>query len=575
MTRSGWANGIPHSISAELLAGKQLNRRRAIATAVAGATGLALGACGRGNPVPSARSTSGPGAPHPGGTFTMRLPDDIASFDVSTDAKNEANEIALAFSRLVRFKYGADVKYADLTLQPEIAEKWEMPDSQTYTFHLRPGVKFANLPPVNGRPLTASDVKFSYEYATRSGQVKEQAKGKTLLPAQYNWMLEGLDRIETPDNSTVVVKFQQPFAPFLNYAATCSLSLLPHEIYDQDGDFKGQIVGSGPFQFDRASSQNGTRSVWKKNPTYWEAGKPYFNEFNFVIIKDPSTAYAAFQAKQLDFLSGATMSATDVDQVRRSNPDAVVYPYIYFGAQDLWMNQMPGKLLRDQRLRQAISLAIDRDEMIATLGGGKGSWSLGGAFPDIFTQDETKQLLKHDVAQARQLVTGAGYPNGVDIEFQYTADYGPFYVSMIQLLQAQLKKAGLNIVFKVQDRQDTIQRRKNGDYVMSATAGDVNTDIDSNVYQKYLPGSTGNNSRVDDPQLTALIQAQRRELDPAKRRDIVRQAVRRIAETAEGLTTFYAEHNEFWRPALKNYAPNFGNPGSESAPRMDGAWRAQ
>jgi hypothetical protein len=55
----------------------------------------------------------------------------------------------------------------------------------------------------------------------------------------------------------------------------------------------------------------------------------------------------------------------------------------------------------------------------------------------------------------------------------------------------------------------------------------------------------------------------------------VRQAVRRIAETAEGLTTFYAEHNEFWRPALKNYAPNFGNPGSESAPRMDGAWRAQ
>ncbi|HTE84742.1 MAG TPA: ABC transporter substrate-binding protein, partial [Dehalococcoidia bacterium] len=295
----------------------------------------------------------------------------------------------------------------------------------------------------------------------------------------------------------------------------------------------------------------------------------------FLIIKDPSTAYAAFQAKQLDFLSGAQMSAADVEQVKRNNPDAVVYPYIFFGAQDLWMNQMPGKLLADQRLRHAISLAIDRDEMIATLGGGKGAWSLGGAFPDVFTQDETKQLLKHDVAQARQLVTAAGYPNGVDVEFQYTTDYGPFYVSMIQLLQAQLKPAGLNIVFKVQDRQDTIQRRKNGDFIMSATAGDVNTDIDSSVYQKYLPGSTGNNSRVDDPTLTALITAQRRELDPEKRKEIVRQAVRRIAETAEGLTTFYAEHNEFWRPSLKNYAPNFGNPGSESAPNMDAAWRVQ
>jgi peptide/nickel transport system substrate-binding protein len=575
MARTHWAGNSAWTSRGEIVADRRLTRRRIIGAAAAGGAVGLLAACGRGGSAPSSKVTSGPSAPRPGGTFTMRLPDDIVSFDISTNAKNEANELALAFSRLVRFKYGPDVKYADLTLEPEVADKWELPDPQTYTLHMRPGVNFANLPPVNGRALTASDLKFSYEYATRSGQVKEQSKGKTLLPAQYNWMLEGLDRIETPDDSTVVVKFQQPFAPFLNYAATCSLSILPHEIYDQDGDFKRQIVGSGPFQFDRASSQNGTRSVWKKNPTYWETGKPYFDEFVYVIIKDPSTAYAAFQAKQLDFFSGATMSATDVEQMKRNNPDATVYPYIFFGAQDIWMNQMPGKLLADQRLRKGISMAIDRDEMISTLGGGKGQWSLGGAFPGTLSQDETKQLLKHDVDQARQMVAAAGYPNGVEVEFQYTTDYGPFYISMIQLLQAQLKKAGLNIVFKVLDRQDTIQRRKNGDYIMSATAGDVNTDIDSSVYQKYLPGSTGNNSRVDDPELTALITAQRREVDPEKRKQIIQQAVRRIATTAEGLTTFYAEHNEFWRPSLKNYAPNFGNPGSESAPHMDSAWRAQ
>jgi peptide/nickel transport system substrate-binding protein len=62
-------------------------------------------------------------------------------------------------------------------MEPEVADKWEQPDPQTYTFHMRPGVKFANLPPVNGRALTSSDLKFSYEYATRSGQVKEQSKG--------------------------------------------------------------------------------------------------------------------------------------------------------------------------------------------------------------------------------------------------------------------------------------------------------------------------------------------------------------------------------------------------------------
>lgn len=565
--------------SGSLLDGRQqqISRRRLIRRTVfagAGVAAVALAACG-GRKLPSAArsSASAPGTPRPGGVFTFRLPDDIASFDGSTSAKNEASETSMAFDRLLRYRSGGDVKYSDLTLEAELADRWEIPEPQTYSFHLRPGVSFANLAPVQGRALTSADVKFSYEYATRSGEVKEQSAGKKLLPAQFNWMMEGLDSIQTPDPSTVVVKFQQPFAPFLSYVTSGALPILPHEIYDKDGDFKQRIVGTGPFQFDPASSQHGTHSVWKKNPTYWEKGKPYFDQVSIVIIPDPSTAYAAFQSKQLDWLSGSTMTDTDVQQVKRNNPDAVAYPYLFYGATDIWMNQMPGRLLADQRLRQAILLAIDRDEMIATLAGGKGAWALSGAFPDTFTQDEVKQMLRHDPAQARQLVSAAGYPNGLDLEFQYTSDYGPAYVSMIQLLQAQLKKAGMNIVFKVLERQDVIQRRKNGDYVMQATGGDVQTDIDSNVYQKFLPGSTGNNSRVDDPKLTALLQAQRREIDPAKRRDVVRQAVRYIAEQAEGMATFYSEHVQFWHPALKNYAPNFGNPAQESAPYVAGSWQ--
>jgi peptide/nickel transport system substrate-binding protein len=554
----------------------RLSRRRALRLSASSAAVMALAACGHNAAAGSRPSApTGAGSPRPGGTFSMRLPDDIASFDASTDAKNEGTEISIAYNRLNRFKYGANVKYDELTLEPELALNWEIPDSQTYTFHLRPGVHFANLPPVSGREVSSADVKFSYEYATRSGDLKAQSQGKKLLPAQYNWMLEGLDQIQTPDPSTVVVKFQQPYAPFLNYVATAPLAVLAHEIYDQDGDFNQHIVGTGPFQFDPGSSQHDSHSVWKKNPTYWETGKPYLDEISMLIIPDDATAHAAFQSKQLDWLSGATMTYTDVQQVQRNNPDAVVYPYLSYGATDIWMNQMGGKLLADQRLRQAISLAIDRDQMIATLAGGKGAWALSGAFPDTFTQDEVKQILKHDPAQARQLVTAAGYPDGVDVEFQYTNDYGPFYVSLIQLLQAQLKPAGLNIVFKVLDRQDTIQRRKNGDFVMQATSNaDVDTDIDSDVYQKFLPGSTGNNSRVDDPKLTALLQAQRRELDPAKRKDIIRQAIRYIAEQSEGITTFYSQHVEFWRPYIKNYAPNFGNPGQESMPRVDSSWRS-
>jgi peptide/nickel transport system substrate-binding protein len=554
---------------------RRAGRRRFLSGAGAGGIGLALAACG-GRTTTGQRTgaaSSAAGTPKPGGTFRMYLPDDIASFDASTSAKNETNETVVAYNRLLRFKSGPGVQDDELTLQPELAQSWETPDSQTYTFHLRNGVKFADLAPVNGRGLTATDVKFSYEYATRTGQFSGPNATKKLLPPQYNWMLDGLDSIETPDASTVVVRFSQPYAPFLNYTTTAALPILPHEIYDQDGDFSKHIVGTGPFQFDPSSSQHDTRSVWKKNPTYWETGQPYMDQFTYLIIPDPSTAYAAFQTGQLDWLSGATATATTINEIRKANPNAASTSYLAFVATDLWMNQTPGALLADARLRQAIGLAIDRDDMINTLGGGKGAWALAGVFPDTFTQDEVKQILKYDPQQAKQLLSAAGYPNGLDIEFQYTTDYGALYVSLVQLLQSQVKKAGINITFKVLDRQDVIQRRKSANYTMQATGSDVYVDIDSLIYQKFMPGSTGNNSRVNDPTLTAMLQAQRREFAAAKRKDIIRQAATYIADHSLGYVTYYSQLTEFWHPYLKGYAPNFGNAGGTTAPNIEAIWQ--
>jgi peptide/nickel transport system substrate-binding protein len=220
-----------------------------------------LAACGqRGGSTISSNKAPAANQPRAGGNVNVWQPVDPFDFDVTYLGKNTNNVegIQHAYSQLIRFKFGPGIKYNELTLEPALADKWETPDDQTYTFHLRPGVKFANLPPVNGRELTPADVKWSYEYESRTGDIA----AKKLQPAQNAWMFSGIQSIQTPDAQTVVVKFDQPYTPFLNYIAHPWNPIMPHEIYDKDGHFKDHIVGTGAWQLDTAASQKGTRWFW-------------------------------------------------------------------------------------------------------------------------------------------------------------------------------------------------------------------------------------------------------------------------------------------------------------------------
>ena len=548
-----------------------MSRRRLIGGAALGATSLALAACVSRTPSPAGNTASNAASsaqPKPGGQANIRISKDFVNFDISTAEKGIVQQLTIPYSHVVRFKFGPDVKYSDLIVEPDLAEKWESPDAQTYTFHLRQGVKFANLPPVNGRALTSDDIKFSYEYATRTGQLK----GAKLPGGAFNFLLEGLDQIQTPDPGTVVVRFKQPFAPFLNYAPAAGLSILPHEIYDQDGDFTKRIVGSGPFQLDVASSHKATKWIFKKNPDYWEAGKPYIDQLSMLVLPDDATTYAAFETKQTDWLSGSTVTPPIADQVKKNNPDAVSYDYLYIGPQHIWINQREGYVFHDERVRQAMALAVNRDELMKALEEGKGQWAVAGAFPDTFTQDEVKQLLKFDPAQGKQLMSAAGYANGTDVECIYSSVSSAYSVSLLQLLQSQFRQVGINLSLKPVDTTSVSQRKRKGDFVMTVAPKDLETDVDSYLYQDFYPTSTSNYAATNDPQLTSLLEAQRREPDEAKRKTIVQQAARYITQHALDVALYYPQHAEFWHPYLKNYAPNFGNAGKENGPQFVQSW---
>jgi peptide/nickel transport system substrate-binding protein len=528
----------------------RLSRRRAIAMG-AGASGTALLlACGQ-KSTGGAKSNAAPAGqtekPVSGGTLRVPLADDFFTFDPSIDAKivNPYGQ-TLGYESLLTFKAGPGVDFYDTTLAPVLAVSWETPDAQTYVFHLRKNVKFANIPPVNGRGFNAADVKWSLEYQSRTG-----AFGNAKVPpGDLTYMFEGMDGVTTPDDSTAVVHFGAPFAPFLNYASGVGTLIMPHELMDVQGGFQTNIVGTGPFQLDNAATQHGSHWVFKKNPGYWDTGRPYLDAVNHLILKDSVSTLGAFQARQIDIIRVTDLQV--VGTMKKSNPDAV--------AQDV-VNQQLGLYINnarpplgDERVRRAVTMAIDRKEFDQTFAAGKSGFAMLGTLPGTFTQQEMAQILTHDPGGAKSLLTAAGFPNGVQLEVMMSS---PDTAPQAQLLQGQLKQAGINTTIRTLDGASWAQRLHKSDFDLSLNAFAVVGDVDSKLYGNFDGKSPGNYVGAKDPAYDKLAEAQRQEIDPAKRREAVRAASRYIQEHGMSTALYLQGGATFWQPSLKNYADHW------------------
>lgn len=535
----------------------RLSRRRAVALAAA-TTGTALAAaCGRGAAKPSGgASTGAAGAAKPvyGGQINDRQLTDPFDFDPTGKPTNNRSPVAQCYDSLLSFKATPDTPYNAVILMPGLAERYEAPDGQTFTFHLRKGIRFHDLKPVNGREVTSADLKWSMEYISRTGQFKDNKK---LFPALYSDSFQGLTEIQTPDPNTVVYRFSDPLAPFLNYCAAEWNPVLAHEVFEQDGNFSTNLVGTGPFFRDAAASQNGQRSVYRKNPNYFIQGIPYVDQLNELDLKDDATALAAFQTKQLDLIESRTVTGLGgPDVIKRAVPDAVIF-------EDLMKSKLLAlgtdkPPLNDLRIRQALNMSIDRDDFIKTMTAAKGQWALASALPGLFSDQEIRQITRYDPEGAKKLVADAGYPNGVDIELIFpTQKYGQEHLTQVQLLQAQAKKGTINIKLTPLEDSTESKRQKEGDFQLDLLPSTVKAgDLDGIIFALYYSTSGSNYGHVRDPKLDQMLVAQRREMDTNKRKDLIRQAVRYINEQVYGIGLYDAPEYWPWHPYLRNFALN-------------------
>ncbi len=516
-------------------------------------------ACG---PQPSPASQGDGSQPKPGGVLKLRDTRYYTTLDPTQAQRAEAGFLSSrVFDSLLSFKSDPNQPYDEPAIEPRLAERWEAgSEGKSFTFHLRRGVKFANLPPVNGREVTSADLKWSFEYIARTGPFKEV---KFPRSNQIAFKLHGMERVETPDPHTGILHFKEPYAPFVTYAATPELAVMPHEVYNQDGDFNERPVGTGPWQLDKAAWKTDALMVFKKNPDYWEAGKPYVDEVHNIVLVDDAAAVAAFQAKQLDIFAGVD-TLSDAERLQSGAPEAGFVRSLGWNALRFYYNvNVPP--FTDVRFRRAMLLATDKEEFVRTFTRGQGSWAMNGGVPGVFSEEEMKALQPYDPEGARRLLRQSGYTeNPIVIETLYSPASGKQLLSDIELLQSQLKRVGIQIDIAVRERTEISSRYRSGNYMMApnGTGRATDPEPDNYFYIYFHPASGTNLYHVNDPKLTGYAEAQRRETDPVKRKELWRQQARYINEMGYALWIYHAPTFDFWQPYVRRFHPNVGTKGN-------------
>jgi peptide/nickel transport system substrate-binding protein len=439
--------------------------------------------------------------------------------------------VSLAYSQLVRFPNGPEQKSpTDFSILPDLAEKWTVSkDGKVYTFNLRKNVRFHNKPPVNGRELVAEDVKYSLErFMAKSG---------------FRDRFEPVQAIDTVDRYTVRITLKEPYAPFLNHLANPSFcAILPKEVEDKFKDFNhpDAVIGTGPFVL--KSYEKGVRVVFEKNPDYFMKGFPYLDGVTIDITPDAAARLAVLRAgkAELPHIWG-WISPEEARTLKQTNPEMSVTPYKVIGQGFIYLrtDQPP---FNDVRVRRAVSLAIDRKAWNDALLFGEGCVD-SGPVPCAMTDwkldasklepAKARYLVGHDVAEAKKLLAEAGFAKGFTMPIYYWPGYVVPWRSYYELAAEDLGKIGISVELKPEEYGKYISTTALGKYEKAAMGPSTPfTEVDDFLSGRFYPELPTNQSHVADAQLTKMLVAQRREMDPKKRKQIVDDIQRYLADKA-------------------------------------------
>ncbi|MEZ4562399.1 MAG: ABC transporter substrate-binding protein [Thermomicrobiales bacterium] len=515
------------ALAAQQWAQWRSSRRRFLGQAGAAAGALALtGSVFAARPQAVAAAQD---EPVMGGSVSMSLADDdVASFDPIVPFDNMSIwTMLLIYDQLIRV--GPD----GLSLEGGAAESWDVSeDNLTYTFHLRE-TNFHD-----GTPLTSADAVFCLERV-----IQGEDSG-------WAFLFSAVDTVEAADEHTVVITLKQPWAPFEADLALYGASIFPKAAFEAQGEELWQHpIGTGPFMFD--SWDKGSQMVLKKNPTYWDEGKPYLDEVVFKVLIDSNARLLQLQGGELDI-------ATDVpfNQIEplSANPDFNLVPdavakIVYMGIN---LKRPP---LDDKNLRQAMNYAIDKDLIVANILFGAGQPATT-YLPLMLGHDADAVGYPFDLEKAKALVADSAGKDGFTVGI--LTQVGDAVGSQVaQLVAASLQQIGGTVnIEQVEPGIGTERVTQTQDYDLSLTY--YTTDIiDPDELTAFAVYSKGGSDAVwtgyQNDEVDAWIEAAQTEMDVEKRMGLYKQIQAQHAEDAPFLFLYYPSGRTGAKAAIQNF----------------------
>jgi peptide/nickel transport system substrate-binding protein len=392
-------------------------------------------------------------------------------------------------------------------VRPWLATRYTLSrDHRTWTFELRPGVRFSN-----GQPLRASDVAYSIDRARRS-------------PNGFSSIDAAITSVQAPDDRTVVVRTRYAWAPLLADLSLFVNGVVPGNLGGQSpAEFFRHPVGTGPFTV--AAWQRGNYLLLRRNRYYWQPGKPYLDQVDFTVVADDSSRIARLAAGDAQIVESQPAAVTTL----RNTPGttAGVFPST---RTDVLLPNERYKPLADVHVRRAIAYSIDRGAIVNAVLAGQGR-PANSTFPErVPFYNPRNPGLTYDPARARDELARSRYPHGFKLEFLTNSD--PNYTAIARGVQQELAPLGIAVTIRTVPPTDLFALQQKFDYQLSIDLWTMDIpDPDEYAVYSLSPkgGAHAFYTNFDDPRMTALVQRAATVFSPVARSELYAD-IQRLAD---------------------------------------------
>ena len=474
-----------------------------------------------------------------GKILTIELGPEVESIDPALNTTNDgANYLTYLFDNLLRIDKEGKVA-------PSLAEKYEVSDDGlTWTFHLRDGLKWSD-----GSDLTANDFVYSWqrmidpEVAAPYAEItlgmlegyeeaigKPDADGNPTIDPDVTKL-----GVEATDDKTLVVHMSHPAPYFDRLAAFAALSPVKKDVVEANPDGWSldpkTYISTGPFKLTEWKS--GSYLMLEKNENYWNKDAVKLDGIKCLLMQDQNAAFSAYESG--DALMIKDIPTQEITTLQKRS-DYHLDPQL--GTYFIDLNNTLDEF-KDARVRQALSLALDRKYISETITAG--TYTPASGFVSAGTSDWDGSLWADNItdpsvyinvndfagnlAKAKELLAEAGHPNGEGLPtLTYSTNDSAYHKKIAEYLQQAWKELGVNVEVNIVEWKSFTPQRRSGNYQIARDGWVMDYNDPSNILQLTQTGNGNNSSKYSNPEYDALLEKAAAEIDPQTRYGYFHQA---------------------------------------------------